>query len=182
MMKKGVSPLVAYILLIGMVVTSGVMVGNYLIKQAKTISFESKEIEVYCSEVAIDAIPICKIDIAGSYANLKLNLTNRGYYNVSNLTIIRRDPNAKTLKSEEFAYYPYNDLGGFFIEGSNRLQIPIRPGKKALLEVVINKTARTEITITPSIGFGDKIASCNEKVFKVELTPSIINGLGTICP
>ncbi|MBS3163406.1 hypothetical protein J4427_01835 [Candidatus Woesearchaeota archaeon] len=168
-MKKAVSPLVAYILLIGMVVTSGVMVGNYLIKQAKTISFESKEIEVYCSEVAIDAIPICKIDIAGSYANLKLNLTNRGYYNVSNLTII-------------IAYYPYNDLGGFFMEGSNRLQIPIRPGKKALLEVVINKTARTEITITPSIGFGDKIASCNEKVFKVELTPSIINGLGTICP
>ncbi|MBS3163067.1 hypothetical protein J4427_00035 [Candidatus Woesearchaeota archaeon] len=182
-MKKAVSPLIAYILLIGMVVATSAIVANYLIKQANTISYESKEIEIYCNDVAVDAVPLCKRNIPSnpdsSFKILELTLTNRGYFNVSSLTVIREETTIVSgqkkidmLASEEFGYYPYKEDGTYTDPQGNPIQAPIRPNKKAMLQIVIDTDKSNEMTITPWISFDEKIAACDEKAFKVESNPN----------
>ncbi len=182
-MKKAVSQLISYIMLIGMVVAMGLIVGTYLINQAKTsANFDAQEIEVQCIDVAIDALPLCEksfpTDPTGNIKILELNLTNRpgSYYNVTNLTVVRTYPNeVKTLSSEEFGYYLYRDTGAFYLDASNKpLQIPIRPSKKAQLQVVFDTTkTSTELTITPWVGFDGNNVPCNEKIFKLTVPSGI---------
>jgi hypothetical protein len=167
MNKKAVSPLIAYILLIGMVVAMSAIVGNFLIKQSRSINFESKEIEIYCSDVAIDGYPVC---LAGT-SGIGINITNRGYYNVSDFSIVKRENNVVTtltLKDNSYSFSTYLP-----IPNNGQLnpitQAQLSPESKGLLKVVINQKnlIDTEILITPILKINDKIASCNEKVFKL---------------
>lgn len=166
-MKKAVSPLIAYIMLIGMVVAMSAIVGNYLINQARNINFESKENEIYCADVAIDAI-VQKCVLQTRI--LSLNITNRGSYSISSLSIIRKDSATTNLViGEEFNYNLYNNLQ---VEDTTKPLFPILPGKKALLKLIINPSSETKITITPSIRINDKSTICNEKLFKLEFDTS----------
>lgn len=170
MKTKAISPLISYILLIGMVIATSVMVSTYLIKQSKSINFESKEIEIYCSDVAADAvIERCIIDTTrNSIMVLFLNITNRGYYNISNLGVARKDTNLKNLiPKDEFNYQLYNKDGSY---DSASPPIPsIGPGRKVKFQLVVNQNpTTTKITITPSMSVEDKQAVCNEKAFIVE--------------
>lgn len=177
MKKKAISPLIAYILLIGMVVAMSAMVSTYLINQANKINYNSKEIEIYCNDVAFDAVPLCKANIPGRSDTrkiLELNLTNRGSFNISNLTVIREETyqgkkNIDILDSGEFGYYPYDNNGNYKTNG-NPIQAQIRPNKKAMLHIVIDTAKSNNITITPWIDFNGNIAGCDEKAFKVENT------------
>ncbi|MDD5650994.1 MAG: hypothetical protein PHF86_11350 [Candidatus Nanoarchaeia archaeon] len=164
MNKKAVSPLIAYILLIGMVIAISAIVGNFLIKQARDINFESKEIEIYCADVAIDAYPVCSQTLSETNKIIGINITNRGYYSVGNLSIVKREgTSVKTLVPEEFSFFTYTD-------GTiNTIQTPLDPENKGMLKVVVDtsKLPSTEFLITPILKINDKIASCNEKVFKL---------------
>jgi len=183
-MKKAVSQLISYIMLIGMVVAMSVVVATYLINQAKTsANFDAKEIEAQCTDVSIDALPLCEksfpTDPTGNIKILELNMTNRpgSYYNITNLTVVRKYPSeVKTLSSEEFGYFLYKDNGEFYLDTNNPpkpLQIPIRPGKKAQLQVVFDTTKTTELTITPWVGFNENNVPCNEKIFKLTVPSGI---------
>ncbi|MBU0930193.1 MAG: hypothetical protein KJ623_03930 [Nanoarchaeota archaeon] len=177
-MKKAVSPLISYIMLIGMVVAMSAIVANYLINQARDINFESQENAVYCAEVAIDAIPACKTPFPGStQVVLGLNLTNRGYYSISNLSVVKKENNnVRTLDSEEFDIFPYLTDGSI-----NPNEAPIEPSKKGLLKLIVNSSETNEITVTPKININDKTTICNEKLFKLTVIQSDIDELDT-CP
>lgn len=178
MKKKGISPLIAYILLIGMTVAMSVTVSIYLKNQAQGINFNSKEVEVYCADVAMDAELVCANPIEGS-ANmyiLGLNINNRGYYSISNLIVSKKEIITKTLNPDEFSFFVYKSDG--FLESTIQ---PIKPSGKALLKIVVDKSIIQEITIAPSIIIDNKGAICNEKVFKLSIDTSIINSLGD-CP
>jgi len=172
-MKKAVSPLISYIMLIGMVVAMSAIVANYLINQARDINFDSQENAVYCTDVAMDAI-IEKCDIP-ELKVLYLNITNRGYYSISNLAIIRKGTNTKNLiAGEEYNYTLYvND-----IEDEFQSLVPIPPGRKALLKLVLKENVVLEsiiknITITPTININNKNSICNEKLFKLTIDTNI---------
>lgn len=175
MKTKAISPLISYILLIGMVVATSVIVSTYLIKQSESVNFQSKEIEIYCSDVAVDAVVQCKREIipnSNNYA-LKLNLTNRGYYNVSDFSIVRKQAtNLKNLiPGSEFNYILYKPDNT--PDPSTSLN-PIPPSKRGLMEIGIDQSKNLEITLTPSINIDNKLALCNEKVFKLEMSQSDI--------
>lgn len=172
MNKKAVSPLIAYILLIGMVVAMSVIVGNFLIKQARDVNFDSKEIEIYCADAAIDAYSVCS-ELQGTEVYIiGFNMTNRGYFNISDVTIVRKTgSDVKTLTSDEFTFFTYN--GGSL----NTQKMNLAPGNRALLKIA-GITTSTEIFITPKINVNEKTASCNEKVFKL----SNIQPIGGQCP
>jgi len=164
-------------MLIGMVVAMSAIVANYLINQAKDINFDSQENAVYCADVAIDAIPVCSDSIDTTHFVLGLNLTNRGYYSVSNLSIVQKEDNVvRTLDSEGFDIFPYLQDGTL-----NAVEAPVEPSKKGMLKVLIDTSKITNITITPKININNKITICNEKVFKLTGIQSDIVGLGT-CP
>ncbi|MBS3155545.1 hypothetical protein J4404_03555 [Candidatus Woesearchaeota archaeon] len=179
-MKKGISPLIAYILLIGMTVAMSVTVSIYLKNQAQSINFNSKEIEVYCADVAMDAELVCK----NSENVLGFNLTNRGYYSISNLTISSKISGVTTTLDLNSGAYQWNIYTDNSLGDSDNEAIS--PKEKALLLIALDLTDLTpanpiEITITPSITIDDKGAVCNEKVFKLSISNNNINGLDS-CP
>ncbi len=179
-MKKAISPLISWILIVGMVITVGSMVSVYLINQAREQAgtFESSQYQnLYCPEVALDAQQLCYetlTEISGdNYAKIKLKLKNRGAYSLHDIKLIVKSDTLKTLTEEEYGLFDINDDSESF---------PISPGSLAYLKfnVKVDKDEEQyvngnyylpsghgikEISITPTINIEDNNIICNQKVF-----------------
>lgn len=78
-MKKGQGQLVAFVLLIGFTVVIGVMVGNWMIKQARTSggkAVERAELDVRCADVSISSV-----------CDGTPKIKNTGYFTITKLKV-----------------------------------------------------------------------------------------------
>jgi len=171
-MKKAISPLISFILLVGMMVTIGSMVGLYLINQAKDTSNNlgrNQNENLYCPDVAISVDKLCYDNTftpqisqnGGLVYKLRLKLKNRGTFTIYNIS---------------FNTDPLTSLNVYAIE------LPIEPGDIKDLDFTtnlgtINQDSITleitehdlnSISIIPKIRIEGEDIICNQKIFKLE--------------
>lgn len=83
-MKKGQSQLIAYVLLIGFTVTIGILVGGWMLKEAKRVGTSTSEMaekDTRCADVSI--VQICEGN--------QLKLKNKGYFVITKLKVNNMD-------------------------------------------------------------------------------------------
>ena len=84
MKKRGISPLIAWILLIGISISAAILVSQWSIEQTKKMEFPKNK-DFYCDEVDFELNTICKVD----NFKVKFNLTNNGAFTIQRLTVGR---------------------------------------------------------------------------------------------
>ena len=80
--KRGISPLISWVLLIGFVVGLSLMVGNWVRTQAQTTTenvVTNVESDIRCGDVAFNAALDC--------TGLKLNITNTGKFSIVGIRV-----------------------------------------------------------------------------------------------
>lgn len=85
MNKKGISPLMAWILIIAFAIAMGAFIMNWATNQVGKFD-PSQNSELYCSEVDFSVDDFC-IDGVNEWA--KLNITNTGRYTIRRWTVAR---------------------------------------------------------------------------------------------
>lgn len=154
-MKKAISPLIAWILLIGFTVTMAAFVSNWVIQQTKETFQPEKLLEsLSCEGVSFSITKICKEDgncnKGQDYigVNLKeIQLINKGAFTIRNITILSLyNP---TIKSNDF------DEG--LIPGESEDMNPT-----AINSICIKLDGKNEIKLIPSIEKENKVSSCTD--------------------
>ncbi len=84
MKNKGVSPLISWILLVGMTISIGSMVYFWATNFARNINIDNTDNSIYCDNVALKLISSCR-----DGSRLNLNITNSGSYNITTMTFTR---------------------------------------------------------------------------------------------
>ncbi|MFA5175741.1 MAG: hypothetical protein WC413_00565 [Candidatus Nanoarchaeia archaeon] len=179
-MKKSISPLIAYVMLVGFTVVIGVFVSNYIINQTREqVSNIEKGSDLYCPDTSINAQLDC-YKILNDAKILNFTLKNTGSFNIVNITLyLKQGTDLDELEKDEQFSITSNS------EGTTKLNV-INPGVNAFLSLSagLNDEDATdddldltlkplEIIITPIIHVEDKNIICNEKVFKLKEIKSI---------
>lgn len=86
MNKKAISPLIAWILIIGFSITLAAFVITWAVNQAQKIELDDQTIREYCQDVNLRINEVC---ITGDY-EISANITNTGYFNIVSATFGRR--------------------------------------------------------------------------------------------
>ena len=82
-MKRGISPLVSWVLIIGFSVTAGILITQWAISIAKNVEIP-EDPETYCQEVQLDYVSSC---LEGD--TVKITLVNNGAFSVKRLGLGR---------------------------------------------------------------------------------------------
>ncbi len=164
MKKKAVSPLVAWVLLIGFTIGVGVLVSNFIIKQTEK-TFRPEELAIgslYCGEVAFTVDSYCRDILPNNpegWGLLKLSLKNRGAFTITKIGI--------NLKDDRGTVSDIVDLSPNVLKPGDEADFPIAVKDKANIDS--NKkligTAVEKITLTPIILEEGRNVSCGEKRF-----------------
>lgn len=151
-MKKGISPLIAWILLVGFTIATAAFVTNFIIEETRkqTEAFEFLDAG-YCEGVNLDLKSICKISVSpcqeGSPTKLKLELQNKGSFTIRGIAINVLD---------------YDYKGG--VLGSNKHNINLIPGGYIFFETgkICLKSSDNEVKLIPSMNTTGKEQFCSE--------------------
>lgn len=84
MKKRGVSPLISWILLVGMTVSIGSMVYFWATNFARNVNIDNTDNSIYCDNVALKLVSSCR-----DGSRLNINVTNSGSYNITTMTFTR---------------------------------------------------------------------------------------------
>ncbi|MBS3145541.1 hypothetical protein J4414_01945 [Candidatus Woesearchaeota archaeon] len=106
-MKKGVSPLIAWILIIGLTVSLALIVGNFLKESAETTKeslIEYVEGGSTCDKIIINAEPL---ECNKASRNIKLKINNRGFLAINKIQVR--------------IFYSDNTLGNEIVSFNNNL-------------------------------------------------------------
>ena len=139
--KKGISPLISWVLLIGFVVGLSLMVGSWVRNQAQSTTddvVKNVESDIRCSDVAFNANVT---DCAGSP---KLNIANTGKFSIVEVRVRQPSPGGTE---------PYT------------LLIPVNQLKTQALNNFVNTL---EADIIPVISVGKKNVVCSARKVVVE--------------
>lgn len=177
-MRKGVSPLLAWVLLVAFALTMGAFIMNWATKQVKQFD-PSKDADLYCPEVDFAVSDVCLTDIDGP---LQFIVTNTGSYTITRLTVAREtsidklgscyflnlgdplDPGIKPGEDDDLEL----KLGGTLISGYNQandcdgLIDPTGPG-----------VTFTSVEIVPWIEVNDQSIVCSDN--KKELNSALFS-------
>ena len=118
-MKRGVSPLIAWVLIVGFAVVMGAFIFSWATGTLKDLNIgESQEYELYCDNVELRINNVCtKDDGIGGPVYIYPNFTNVGNYDITRLTITLENEN-RALGSCDIPERDiienngFNDLGG----------------------------------------------------------------------
>ncbi|MDD5133603.1 MAG: hypothetical protein PHD81_00420 [Candidatus Nanoarchaeia archaeon] len=189
-MKKSISPLIAYVMLVGFTVIIGVFVSNYIINQTREqVSNIEKGSDLYCPDTSINVQLDCYKTFGNennNEATRKLNFTfkNTGSFNIINITLyLKYGTELIELKKTEHFSITSDSEGNINLAS-------VEPGINAHLLLSTNKPLKDEdldasdndldltskpleVIITPIIHVEDKNIICNEKVFKLKDIKSI---------
>jgi hypothetical protein len=83
-MKRGISPLVSWVLLIGFSVAAGILITQWAISIAQNVEFPEDK-ETYCNEVQLEFEDLC---LSGDTAHI--NLKNNGAFTIKRLGLGRK--------------------------------------------------------------------------------------------
>jgi hypothetical protein len=91
--KRGISPLISWILLIGFAVAMAGFVGTWIINQAKEVEFPGEGPEIYCDSIKLSYTSICR---STDNKTININLKNTGDFKITKFLAGR-----ETNESEE---------------------------------------------------------------------------------
>ncbi|MEK6974068.1 MAG: hypothetical protein AABW41_02425 [Nanoarchaeota archaeon] len=168
-MKKGIAPLISWILIVAMVIATGAFVFYWTTNYIKKINpQEGINEDLYCNSVNLKILSSCRRD---DHNMLYLNIFNKGSYSLEKLTFFRDTEKNPAASCIQF-------LPAF-----------LEPGKNFELEFNINDTINTdslqecptvnlnknpeipyaeEVAITPWINIEGKSIACNDRKVKVD--------------
>lgn len=90
--KRGLSPLIAWVLLIGFSVAAALLITSWAVNEFSNLEFPQDE--SYCENIQLELDSIC----ISSDDTVRLNLSNEGYFSIKRLTVGRET----TSYSEEW--------------------------------------------------------------------------------
>ena len=152
-MKRGISPLISWVLIVALAVAIGAVVVPTLIERANEWRFDPP-LE-YCEDVAISLKGVCK----ESDGVLHFNLSNNGDFTIRKVTIGR----VTNLTSEQWC--AYSDLSPYF---------PLNPGLVIEIPFSLNKNYTFDITNESFVGCSDlSIVNSVAGAVKLEIVPWI---------
>jgi len=158
-MKKGVSPLIAWVLLIGFTVGVGILVSNFVIKQTEKFKpGELVEGGLFCDSVAFSADSYCRDNLPNNpdpnWGILQLTIKNRGAFSINKIA------------------YNLNDVRGAI---SDSVLSNVQPSGTTEISIVVkddnivtdnsNNMKIKKLVLTPLIIEEEKEVSCSEKKF-----------------
>lgn len=158
-MKKAVSPLISWVLLIGLSVAIGALVTNWALDQAKNVNVEEMaEGGLYCVDVFLSVDGACIVSSSDGKNTIRLTLNNRGVYSITKLAVDLKS--SSDLKSEILT-----------------LSSPISLNSVRYDQTLVYQGDIKSIKITPIVNIEGKDLSCSEK--KVLLTDQdMLNNIG----
>lgn len=149
-MKKGVSPLIAWVLVIGLSIALTIVVGNFMKESAKeTAESLIQDIEggAVCNKLNINAEPL---ECNKASKKIKLTLSNKGFLAIDKVRVR--------------LFYSDNTLGNEIVNLNNG---PLLPDKSVKIEVPTKGETLIKLQIVPiREEFG-----CVDK--KIELSPEV---------
>ena len=165
-MKKGISPLIGWVLLIGFVVTAGMLVTQWAIQQFSDIELP-KDKDTYCDSVELDISNYC-ID-STSYL-LQIDYENKGSFTIDRLTVGRTTSQfaEKWCTELNLAIIPGLPSTISTIVGSNNVNynsIGETDCTNLLQDTIINDTNNKlyEVEIIPWLKLEEEAFPCNKK-------------------
>ncbi|MBT4334280.1 hypothetical protein HOD61_00490 [archaeon] len=84
--KKGISPLIGWILLIGFAVAMASFVGTWMIDQTRNIEFPGEGPDMYCDSIKLSAV---HIERAADNSTVNFELKNTGNFKIDQFTVGR---------------------------------------------------------------------------------------------
>ncbi len=133
-MKRGISPLLSWVLIIAFAIAMAMLVIPFIIDQVKNINFDNCDSDYYCDDVSISLKSVCR-DNSGV---LKLSVTNKGDFSIRQISF-GRATNTSSLQS------------CVYTEDSSYL--PIKPGETK--EIVLSLDAAFFLDVT-----NESLTSC----------------------
>ncbi|MBT3395113.1 hypothetical protein HOA59_03100 [archaeon] len=85
-MKKGISPLISWILLFGFAVSMGTGISIWIINEMETINIGGPGPETYCKDVRLSINEVCR---AADNKTINFNVTNTGNFKIWRYTVGR---------------------------------------------------------------------------------------------
>ena len=171
-MKKAISPLISWILLIGLIIAMGALVSQYLVKQAKQVKYEQYGSEFYCEGAAISIEDFSTFPHApygvSEIEVFNFTILNRGRYTIKELLVSVNYLEGSTKKEKTLKLM--DEYGwGEFPPGEGCCP-PIQPGSKTQLYVANLSGGILEVSIVPQIEIENTVYTCNQKVFKSKIS------------
>ena len=152
-MKRGISPLISWVLIVAMVVALGAVVVPTMIEWAKEWKFDPP-LE-HCEDVAISLKGVCK----DSDGVLYVNLSNNGDFSIQKITVGR----VTNLTSEQWC--AYSELDSY---------LPLSPGLVIEIPFSLNKNYTFDVTNESFVGCSDLgIVNSVAGAVKLEVVPWI---------
>ena len=173
-MKKAISPLIAWILLIGFTVTMAAFISNWVIQQTKETFQPEKLLEsMSCEGVSFSITTICIDNVVigdcpegNKYYFDQIKVKNKGAYTIRNITILSL-----------YEHLPQNKLPRVF---NAFIEYYLKPGDEKEMnfkgEICIKPDKKNEIKLIPAIEKDNKVSYCtdnavilnNEAIGKIE--------------
>lgn len=155
-MKKGISPLIAWILLVGFVVVMGAFITNWSIQYIRNLPMgEAQEREVYCSNVQLDIPVFCKYN---NNQTLRLDIENKGNYNITRLVVHRETTN----QSLNYCFILNRNIAPTSILNYT-LNLGAIPSNQNCDSSEIESSNIIEVSIVPAISIQGTEYTCSEK-------------------
>lgn len=178
-MKKAISPLISWVLIVAFVIFIGAFVSNWAINYVKNINLEKGNREsIYCDNAQLKILNSCRINDPNDNNLVNLSLYNAGSFNISILTMTRATEN-RTIGSCLVLNTDIAPNSNFYYEFDidTDLNISILDEcYKSDTSPVPSSQLVTEFSIIPWIIISNNKIACNDK--KVNLN---VNDLNEYC-
>ena len=142
-MKRGISELISYVLLLGLAIALGILVINWFKDQATTTITEieaTTETEMLCADVSLNGA------INTDCSTGDLNISNRGYHKIDSIKVRSRINTNSNLISTNY-------------------NVNLNPGESQSLN--INPSVE-QIDILPLIKLNDKLVVCTDRKVTIQ--------------
>lgn len=172
--KRGVSPLVAWVLLISFAIAMGLLVTKWVVDNVKNVEFEPNK-DVYCNDVAGYISDVCKVTTGQNANKIQVTLKNTGNFKITRISLGRETthkPEEWCLKLNAQNFNPQSDYVYYLTIGKMTGNIignesTVYQNCDTVIENINQDERMTSIAMVPWISIEDKATSCIDK--KVEL-------------
>jgi len=185
MKKRGITPLIAWVLLFGFAVAAGAFIYGWVGNWLPGIEIQAKP-ELYCDDVQISFEDYCRIQPGDK--NLNLTFSNKGSYTITRLTVQRTAGSTgsclqlievKPSDTQKSIEIPFNVSLTSSINLSDPNQSPyMKDCTKAANDATTDPNINfTEVSLVPWISKDGETFPCVNK----KITLNNIDLLNTIC-
>ena len=159
--KKGVSPLLSWVFLIGFAIAMASFVGTWIINQTEEVEFPGEGPDIYC-----DSIKLSLINVSRSIDNKTVNfeLKNTGNFKIDQFTV-GRDTNSATDEwclKQNFNLMP-GEVAFFNLSASEDFESIANYANCANYQGETNSEIVTKVTFIPWIKMDGEFMHCSKQ-------------------